>query len=95
VQAKAVLAAHVTSTDPGSLARVSMLARGFAARGADAGTAMQRAYAVVDREILGQASVIAYAHSYLIAAGLVLALIPLLVLVRRTKGSGAAEMMLE
>ena len=95
VQAKAVLAAHVTSTDPGSLARVTMLAHGFAARGADAGTAMRRAYAVLDREILGQASVIAYSHSYIIAAGLVLALIPLLALVRQTKSQNAAEMMLE
>jgi DHA2 family multidrug resistance protein len=95
VQAKAVLAAHVTMTDPGSLGRVSMLARGFAARGADAGTAMHRALAVVDGEIFGQASVIAYSHSYIIAALLVLALIPLLVLVRPTKSGSSAEMMLE
>jgi DHA2 family multidrug resistance protein len=95
VQAKATLTAHVTMMDPGSLGRVNMLARGFAARGADAGTAMHRAYAVLDREILGQASVIAYAHSYIIAAILVLALIPLLILVRQTKNANAAEIVLE
>jgi DHA2 family multidrug resistance protein len=92
---RALLSEHVTSTDPGSVARVTMLARGFAARGSDAGTALRRAYAVIDREILGQASVIAYSHTYMLAAGLVLALIPLLVLVRKTKSANAAEVMLE
>jgi DHA2 family multidrug resistance protein len=95
VKLRAVLSEHVTSVDPGSLSRVAALARGFAARGADAGTALRRAYAVLDREILAQASVIAYSHTYMLAAGLVLALIPLLVLVRRTKGADAAEVMLE
>jgi len=94
-QVRAVLSEHVTSMDPGSLSRVAMLSRAFSARGADAGTALQRAYAVLDRQMLGQASVIAYSHTYILAAGLVLALIPLLVLVRKTKGSGAAEVMLE
>jgi DHA2 family multidrug resistance protein len=95
VQVRAVLAEHVTTTDPGSLSRVTMLSHGFLARGADAGTAMRRAYAVLDREILGQASVIAYSHTYMLAALLVLALIPLLVLVRRTKSANPAEVMLE
>jgi MFS transporter, DHA2 family, multidrug resistance protein len=94
-QVKAVLSEHVTSMDPGSLSRLTMLARAFAARGADAETAMRQAYAVLDREILAQASVIAYSHSYIIAAGLALALIPLLVLVRQTKSENAAEVMLE
>ncbi len=57
-----VLSEHVTMMDPGSLARISMLSHGFMARGADAGTALHRAYAVLDRQILGQASVIAYGH---------------------------------
>jgi DHA2 family multidrug resistance protein len=95
IQAHAVLSEHVTSTDPASLARVSMLAHGFMARGADAGVATERAYAVLDRQIYGQASVIAYGHTYIIAAILVLALIPLLALVRQTKSANAAEMVME
>jgi DHA2 family multidrug resistance protein len=95
VKVHAVLAEHVTRTDPISMARVSTLARGFAARGADPGTALHRAYAVLDGEMLGQASVIAYGHTYLIAAGLVLALIPLLALVRQTKTEHSGDMMLE
>jgi DHA2 family multidrug resistance protein len=95
VQAHAVLAEHVTKTDPASMARVAMLAHGFIGRGADPGTATTRAYAVLDRQMFGQASVIAYGHTYIIAALLVLALIPLLALVRQTKSANAAEMMLE
>ena len=94
-QAHAVLSAHVTSMDPRSLSRVAMLARGFMARGADAGTALHRAYAVLDREILGQASVIAYGHTYVLAALLVLALVPLLALVGRTRSARAAGVLLE
>ena len=95
VQAHAVLAEHVTKTDPASMARVAMLAHAFIGRGADPGTATARAYAVLDRQMFGQASVIAYGHTYIIAAMLVLALIPLLALVRQTKSANAAEMMLE
>jgi DHA2 family multidrug resistance protein len=95
VKAHAVLAEHLTTTDPTSLGRLSMLAHGFASRGVDMGTATQRAYAVLDRQTLNQASVIAYGHTYSIAAGLILMLIPLLILVKGTKSSEPAEMILE
>jgi DHA2 family multidrug resistance protein len=92
---RATLTEHVTSLDAGSLGRLRMLTSGFVARGADPWTARERAYAIVDREVLGQASVIAYGHVYVVAALLILALIPLLILVRTTKGSAGAEMVLE
>ncbi|MBI3569335.1 MAG: DHA2 family efflux MFS transporter permease subunit [Gemmatimonadetes bacterium] len=92
---KATLTEHVTPGDPMSLQRVTMFTRAFIARGADPWTAHQRALAVVDRQIAGQASVIAYSHTYIIAALLVLSLIPLLSLVRQTRGSAPAEMILE
>ena len=79
--------------DPTSLARIDALTRGMIARGADAWTARQRALALLDRQLFGQASVIAYSHIYTIAAGLILLLIPLLLLVRTTKGSGEAHIM--
>jgi DHA2 family multidrug resistance protein len=94
-QYRAVLGEHVTSTDPTSLARVDMLARGLMARGADAWTAHSRALSLVDRQLLGQASVLAYSRIYIISAGLVLALVPLLVLIRQTRGAGASQPMLE
>jgi hypothetical protein len=39
---------------------------------------------------LAQASVIAYGKVYMLSAFIILALIPLLVLIRRTKGVGGA-----
>jgi DHA2 family multidrug resistance protein len=95
VRYHANLTEHVTATDPASLARVAALTRGFIARGADAATAHQRALAILDRQIGGQASVIAYGQTYTLAAILILTLIPLLVLVRKTAGGGGHEMVLE
>ncbi len=92
---KATLTEHVTLTDPLTLGRVAMLSRTFQGRGADAWTAHQRALAVVDRQIAGQASVVAYSHTYVVAALIVLSLIPLLALVRQTRARVQPEMLLE
>ena len=82
-QYRTVLGEHLTSTDPQVLARVELMTRAMMARGADAGTAHQRALTMLDRMVHGQASVLAYARIYLLAAGLMLVLVPLLLLVRR------------
>jgi DHA2 family multidrug resistance protein len=92
---RVMLTEHVTRLDPTTLSRLSMLTRAFMARGADAGTAARRAYAVIDREILGQASVIAYSHVYVLAAAMVLAIVPLLLLVRPPKEGGEVSVILE
>jgi DHA2 family multidrug resistance protein len=93
---KATLTEHVTRTDPLSLSRVQMLTGAFQGRGVDALTAQRRALAVIDRQVAGQASIIAYSHTYVIAALLVLSLIPLLALVRQTKAQvERSEMLLE
>ena len=94
-QYHAVLTEHVSSGDPAVLARVEGMARAFMARGADAITAHQRALAILDRQILGQASILAYSRIYVLAAFLILALIPLLVLVRQTRGAGGGGIHLE
>jgi DHA2 family multidrug resistance protein len=86
-QFRAVLAEHVSMNDPQTIARVEMLTRGFIARGADAWTAKARALAMIDREIIGQASVIAYSRIYVLSALLILILIPLLALVRQTSNA--------
>ena len=87
-QFRAVLGNSVTVNDPTTAARVEMLTRGMMARGADAFTARMRALAILDRQILGQASVIAYSRIYLISAVIILVLIPLLFLVRHTRRAG-------
>ena len=87
-QFRAVLGDHVAMNDPLALGRIETLTRGMMASGADRWTAHQRALALVDRELFGQASVLAYSRIYTVAAGLILLLIPLLLLVRQTKPEG-------
>jgi MFS transporter, DHA2 family, multidrug resistance protein len=94
-QFRAVLGEHLSTNDPMALSRIEALTRGMIARGADQWTAHQRALALVDRQLFGQAAVIAYSRIYTIAAGLILLLIPLLLLVRQTRGAGSDHVMVE
>jgi MFS transporter, DHA2 family, multidrug resistance protein len=89
-QFRSTLAEHLSATDPQVLARVETMTRGMAGRGSDMFTARQRALTVLDRQVLGQASVIAYSRIYVIAAILMLLLVPLLLLVRRPRASSSA-----
>src|SRR3954469_12704767 len=86
-QFRAVLAEHISYGDPATTSRVDMLTRGLMSRGADAWTARARALEILDRELMGQASVVAYSRIYVLSAVLILGLIPLLLLVRHTKGA--------
>jgi MFS transporter, DHA2 family, multidrug resistance protein len=94
-QFRAILSEHLASGDPTTLGRLDMLTRAMVARGADAWTARQRAISILDRELMGQASVIAYSRIYVLSAVLILALIPLLVLVRHTRGAAGAPHIME
>jgi len=94
-QFRAILAEHIAIGDPDTLRRVDMLTRAMIARGADAWTARQRALEILDRQLMGQASVIAYSRIYVLSAALILALIPLLALVRHTRGSAGAQHIME
>ena len=86
-QARAVLTEHVSAYDPISLERVALLTRGFTGRGADPATARQLALAVIDRQVLGQANVIAFGKVYLLSGVILMATLPLLLLVRKTRPS--------
>jgi DHA2 family multidrug resistance protein len=94
-QFRAILSEHLASGDPTTLGRIDMLTRAMVARGADAWTARQRALSILDRELAGQASVIAYSRIYVLSAVLILALIPLLVLVRHTRGAAGTTHIME
>jgi DHA2 family multidrug resistance protein len=72
-----------------------MLTRAMVARGADAWTARQRALSILDGELMTQASVIAYSRIYVLSAVLILALIPLLVLIRHTRGAAGTPHIVE
>ena len=91
-QIRAVMGDHVTSTDPGSLARVELLKRAMMARGADAWTAQQRALSLLNRQLDAQASVISYSKIYMLSALLILALIPLLALVRVGRSASGTQL---
>ncbi|HEX5581691.1 MAG TPA: DHA2 family efflux MFS transporter permease subunit, partial [Gemmatimonadaceae bacterium] len=94
-QAKAVLAEHVGSTDPVALERVAMLARGFAARGADPVRAHEMALRVIDGQLAQQASVIAFGRVYMLSGIILLACMPLLLFVRRSGSAEGVEVHLE
>jgi DHA2 family multidrug resistance protein len=94
-QYRAILAEHIAVGDPVTMNRVDMLTRGMVARGADQWTARQRALELLDRELMGQASVIAYSRIYVLSAVLILALIPLLVLIRHTRGTTSVRHVME
>jgi DHA2 family multidrug resistance protein len=94
-QFRAVVGEHLAMNDPLALGRIEMLTRGMMSRGADQWTAHQQALILLDRQLFGQASVIAYGKIYTIAAGLILLLIPLLLLVRQTRGGAGGEVIME
>jgi DHA2 family multidrug resistance protein len=94
-QFRAILAEHIAVGNPVTMNRVEMLTRAMIARGADAFTARERALEILDRQLMGQASVIAYSRIYVLSAALILALIPLLLLVRQTRGSAGAQHIME
>jgi DHA2 family multidrug resistance protein len=94
-QNRAILVQDVISSDPTTHARIEMLTRGMMAKGADFMTAQRQALALIDRQIMGQASVIAYGRIYVLSAAIILLLIPLLLLVRQTRGAGGSHAVME
>jgi DHA2 family multidrug resistance protein len=86
---KAVLSAHVGAADPEAVSRLTTLTRGFMARGMDALTAKQQALAVIDRQITGQASVLAFSKIYLLSGFILVAGLPLLLFWKTGKARGA------
>lgn len=82
---KARLAEHLVAGDPSLMARVEGMSHGLAVRAGDAQRAHAQALAILDRQVAAQASVIAYGRIYVLAALIMIGLIPLLLLVRRPK----------
>lgn len=66
-------------------ARLSALTGAFASRGLDADAAHRAALAVIDRQLQGQATTIAYNNSFLLIAIISLAASPLILLLRKPK----------
>ncbi|MEO8579992.1 MAG: DHA2 family efflux MFS transporter permease subunit [Gemmatimonadales bacterium] len=94
-QFRAILSEHISIGDPATVSRLEMLTRGLISQGADPWTARQRALEILDRQLMAQASVIAYSRIYVLSAALILALIPLLLLVRHTRVAAGAQHIME
>jgi MFS transporter, DHA2 family, multidrug resistance protein len=94
-QNRANLVSNVSLLNPVSMARIQMMTRAMMAQGADFMTAQRRALAIIDEQLMGQASVMAYGRIYELSAALILLLIPLLLLVRKTKGAAGTHAIME
>ena len=94
-QNRANLVSHVSTLNPVSMARLEAMTRGMMAKGADFWTAQRQALSLIDQQLMGQASVLAYARIYELSALLILLLIPLLLLVRKTRGVASPHAIME
>jgi MFS transporter, DHA2 family, multidrug resistance protein len=87
-QSRALLSEHIVNGDPASMARIDMLTRGLVSRGVNAVVAKQQALAVLDRQMQGQASVLAFSKLYLFSGIALVVSLPLLLLFRSGKARG-------
>ena len=89
-QNRAALVSHLASADAGSTARLAMLTQGLVAKGASLLAAKQQALALLDRQVMAQANVLAFSRIYLLSGLLLCAALPLLFLFKTGKGRGSA-----
>lgn len=80
------LSEHLGSGDPEVLHRLGTLTQAFRAAGADSTTAATRALAVLDRTTQGQATLLAFEQLFRLVGVVILAIIPLVFLLRKPKG---------
>jgi len=85
----ASLGEHVNIYDPLAQSTLSQITQGMIAAGADAVTAAQRAYVILHGMILRQASMVTFVNIYRMLGVLFLAMIPLVLLMRRPAKGGA------
>src|SRR5436853_797703 len=86
----AVLGERINIYDPTTVTLLGQLKAGFMARGADAVTATERAYAALHGMLLQQASMVSFVWLFRLLGGIFLMLLPLILIMRRPKGRVAA-----
>ena len=87
-QSRALLAEHIVIGDPLTVARVDGIARALVAKGTNALSAKQQALMILDSQLQGQASVLAFSKLYLLSGLALMAAMPLLFLFRSGKSRG-------
>jgi DHA2 family multidrug resistance protein len=87
-QSRALLAEHIVIGDPTTLARVDGITRALVAKGMNALSAKQQALMILDRQLQGQASVLAFSKLYMLSGIALMTALPLLLLFRSGKSRG-------
>jgi DHA2 family multidrug resistance protein len=87
-QSRALLSEHIVIGDPATVARVDGITRALVAKGMNALSAKQQALMILDRQLQGQASVLAFSKLYLLSGLALMAAMPLLFLFRSGKSRG-------
>ena len=85
-----IMGAHVTAYSPAAQASLDAARRGFIASGSDPVTATQRAYAAVFGAVQRQAAMVSFVDLFRLLGFIFLLLLPLVLLMRRPRGRGAA-----
>ena len=85
-----VLGKRITIYDPKSQTMLQQLKAGFMAKGADAVTATERAYAALHGILLQQASMVSFVWLFRLLGGIFLLMIPLILIMRRPRGRPSA-----
>ena len=80
MQARDALGANLGANDPMVLRRLSAMTGAFMSRGVDADAAQRMALTALDRQLLGQASAIAFSKVYLLSGLILVMTLPLLVI---------------
>ena len=86
----AYMSEHLGAGDPTVMQRLSQLTQAFRGRGADSTTAANRALAVLDRTVQGQATVLAFEQIFRLVGVIILVIIPLVFLLKKPKGGPPA-----
>jgi DHA2 family multidrug resistance protein len=86
----AILGENINVYDPQTQTILAQMKAGFMARGVDAVTATERAYAALHGMLLQQASMVSFVWLFRLLGGIFLALLPLILIMRRPKGRVAA-----
>jgi MFS transporter, DHA2 family, multidrug resistance protein len=87
-QSRALLVEHVSVGDPITLARVNGITQALIAKGSDVLSAKQQALMILDRQLQGQASVLAFSKLYLLSGVALMLSVPLMLLFRTGKSRG-------
>ncbi len=86
----AIIGSNVTQYDPATQMMLAQMKGAFMAAGADAATATSRAYAAMSGLLARQATMVAFVYIFQTLGIVFLALIPLVLLMKRPRGAGAA-----